>query len=142
MWPPALLTAGTVGRKILTMKIRFFERYNKGAKDEYLGFKVEEDCNIHQYLIYDTTFGKDGELSNLLPHMYRFPSQVVNKGAYVYLYIHDIGNRKAVDTISRKENVFRFSWGLDSEVSVFNKEKDFLHIAEINETRVAMIEGK
>lgn len=124
------------------MKIRFFGRYNKGTKDEHLAFRVDEDCNIHQYLIYDTTFDKDGELSNLLPHMYRFPSQVVNKGAYVYLYIHDMGNRKAVDTNSNKDNVFRFSWGLNNEVSVFNKEKDFLHIAAVNETRVAMMEGK
>ena len=62
------------------MKIRFFGRYKKDTKDEYLAFKVEEDCNIHQYLIYDTTFDGNGELSNLLPHMYRFPSQVVTKG--------------------------------------------------------------
>ena len=74
--------------------------------------------------------------------MYRFSSQFVNKGAYVYLYIHDMGNRKAVDTNSKKDNVFRFSWSLDKELSVFNKEKDFLHIAEVNETRVEMIEGK
>lgn len=124
------------------MKIRFFGRFNKGTQDEHFAFRVVEDCNIHQYLIYDTTFDVDGELSNLLPHMYRFPSQAVNKGAYVYLYIHDKGGRKAIDTNDKKENVYRFSWGLDKEVSVFNKEKDFLHIAEINETRVAMIDGK
>lgn len=124
------------------MKIRFFGRYNKGTKDEHLAFRVDEDCDIHQYLIYDTTFGEEGELSNLLPHMYRFPSQIVNKGAYVYLYIHDMGNRKSVDINSSNDNVFRFSWGLDKEVSVFNKEKDFIHIAEVNETCVEMIEGK
>lgn len=30
------------------MKIRFYGRYNKDTKDEYLAFKIEEDCNIHQ----------------------------------------------------------------------------------------------
>ena len=123
------------------MKIRFFGRYKKDTKDEYLAFKVEEDCNIHQYLIYDTTFDGNGELSNLLPHMYRFPSQVVTKGANVFLYIHSMGTRKAIDKNSNGVDVFRFAWGLDTNVSVFNKEKDYLHIAEVNETRVAMIEG-
>lgn len=123
------------------MKIRFFGRYKKDTKDEYLAFKVEEDCNIHQYLIYDTTFDGNGELSNLLPHMYRFPSQVVTKGANVFLYIHSMGTRKAIDKNSNGVDVFRFAWGLDTNVSVFNKEKDFLHIAEVNETKVAMIEG-
>ena len=123
------------------MKIRFYGRYKKDTKDEYLAFKVEEDCNIHQYLIYDTTFDGNGELSNLLPHMYRFPSQVVTKGANVFLYIHSMGTRKAIDKSSKGVDVFRFAWGLDTNVSVFNKEKDFLHIAEVNETKVAMIEG-
>ena len=123
------------------MKIKFFGRFNKDTKDEYLAFKVEEDCNIHQYLIYDTTFDGDGELSNLLPHMYRFPSQDVTKGAYVYLYIHSKGGRKAFEVDKDGDNRFRFAWGLDTNVSVFNNEKDFLHIAEVNETRVAMIEG-
>lgn len=123
------------------MKLRFYGRYNKGTKDEYLAFKVEEDCNIHQYLIYDTTFDGNGELSNLLPHMYRFPSQVVTKGANVFLYIYRMGTRKAIDKNSKGVDVFRFAWGLDTNVSVFNKEKDFLHIAEVNETKVAMIEG-
>lgn len=123
------------------MKIRFLRRHKKGTKDEYLAFRVEEDCNIHQYLIYDNTFDGDGELSNLFPHMYRFPSQIITKGAYVYLYIHSLGGRKAIDTNDNNDEVFRFAWGLDTNVSVFNKEKDFLHIAEVNETRVAMIEG-
>lgn len=123
------------------MKIRFFGRYNKGTKDEHLAFRVDEACNIHQYLIYDTTFDGEGELSNLLPHMYRFPSQIVTKDAYVYLYIHSLGGRKAIDTNDKNDEVFRFAWGLDTNVSVFNKEKDFLHVAEVNETRVAMIEG-
>lgn len=123
------------------MKISFLGRYNRDTKDEYLGFLVKEKCNIHQYLIYDTTFDGNGELSNLLPHMYRFPSQLVTKGAYVYLYIHSMGIRKAIDKNSKDVDVFRFAWGLDTNVSVFNKEKDFLYIAEVNETKVAMIEG-
>lgn len=124
------------------MKISFKARYKKGTKDEYLVFKVLENCNIHQYLIYDTTFTGDGELSNLLPHMYRFPSQEVSKGSYVFLYIHDKGSRKAFEIDKDGYNRYRFSWGLDNSVTVFNKEKDYLHIAEVNETRVAIIEGK
>lgn len=122
------------------MKIHFFGRYNKGKKDEHLAFRVDQDCNIHQYLIYDSTFDGDGELSNLLPHMYRFPSQQVTKGAYVYLYIHSFGNRKSIDKKDSGEMVYRFSWGLDPEISVFNKEKDYLHIAEVDATQVEVID--
>lgn len=122
------------------MKIRFFGRYKRGTKDEYLAFRVDLECNIHQYLIYDSTFDGDGELSNLLPHMYRFPSQKVTKGAYVYLYIHSLGNLKTIDKKDSGEMVYRFSWGLDTEISVFNKEKDYLHIAEVDATQVEVID--
>ena len=73
--------------------------------------------------------------------MYRFPTQQMKKGSYVFLYIHGLGNRKAFEVDKDGDYRYRFAWGLDINVSVFNKEKDFLHIAEVNETKVAMIEG-
>lgn len=122
------------------MKINFYGRYNKGTKNELLAFSVNEDCDVHEYLIYDSTFDGTGELSNLLPHMYRFPSQKVTKGSYIYLYIHSFGDRKPIDEKKDKNQVFRFSWGLDKEMSVFNKEKDFLHIAEVKSTSVQVLD--
>lgn len=124
------------------MKIKFNARYEKGKANEYLSFSVLEDCNIHNYIIYDTTFDGDGELSNLLPHMYRFPSQKVTKGAVVFLYIHDKGTRKAIDQQESGRQVYRFSWGLANNVGVFNQEGDYLHIAEVNTTKVLVVEGK
>ena len=47
----------------------------------------------------------------------------MNRGAYVYLYIRDMGKREAVDTNSNKDNVYRFSWGLDNEMSVLKGKK-------------------
>lgn len=124
------------------MNIKFNARYEKGKANEYLSFSVMEDCNIHDYIIYDSTFDGNGELSNLLPHMYRFPLQKVTKGAIVFLYIHDMGTRKAIDKQESGRRVYRFSWGLANNVSVFNQEGDYLHIAEVNETKVLVVEGK
>ena len=124
------------------MKIKFNARYEKGKANEYLSFSVLEDCNIHDYIIYDSTFDGDGELSNLLPHMFRFPSQKVTKGAVVFLYIHDMGTRKAIDKQESGRQVYRFSWGLANNVGVFNQVGDFLHIAEVNATKVLVVEGK
>lgn len=124
------------------MKIKFNARYEKGKKDEYLSFTVLEDCNIHDYIIYDTTFDGNGDLSNLLPHMYRFPHQDVIKNAVVFLYVHSIGSKKAIEKEKTGRQVYRFSWGLADDFDVFNKEGDYLHIAEVIETRVKVIEGK
>lgn len=124
------------------MKIKFNARYEKGKNNEYLSFTVLDDCNIHEYIIYDSTFDSDGELSNLLPHMYRFPSQKVTKGAIVFLYIHDLGNRKPIDKQDSGRQVYRFLWGLSEEMNVFNKDGDYLHIAKVDETKVLVIEGK
>ena len=74
--------------------------------------------------------------------MYRFPSQKVTKGAIVFLYIHDMGKLKAIDKKESGRQVYRFSWGLANNVSVFNQEGDYLHIAEVNETKVLVVEGK
>lgn len=123
------------------MKIRFYSRYKKGTKDEHLVFKVEDDCNLHEYIIYDSTFDGHGELSNLLPHMYRFPFRHVTKGSYVILYIHDFGSRRDYEMDEDGGIRYRFAWGLSSNVGVFNKEKDFIHIAKIEETRVSIVEG-
>lgn len=124
------------------MKIRFYGRYNKGRENEYLAFMVDADCNLHEYIVYDSTFDGNGDLSNLLPHMYRFPLQDVTKGSYVFLYIHDLGERKTFEVDKDGDKRYRFAWGLASTMSVFNKEKDFIHIAEVNQTKVAIIEGK
>lgn len=124
------------------MKIKFNARYEKGKANEYLSFSVLEDCNIHDYIIYDSTFDGDGELSNLLPHMYRFPPQKVTKGAIVFLYIHDFGTRTAIDKLKSGTQAYRFAWGLANNVGVFNQEGDYLHIAEVNATKVLVVEGK
>ena len=124
------------------IKIKFNARYEKGKENEYLSFSVLEDCDIHDYIIYDSTFDGNGDLSNLLPHMYRFPSQEVVKGAVVFLYIHSIGSRKAIDKQKSGRQVYRFAWGLANNVSVFNQEGDYLHIAEVSETKVLVVEGK
>lgn len=41
-------------------------------EDERIIFKVDNDCNINWYLIFDNTFDEDGNLSNVWRHLYIF----------------------------------------------------------------------
>lgn len=55
-------------------------------EDERIIFKVDNDCNINWYLIFDNTFDEDGRLSNVWRHLYIFPNLNVKAGDFIWLY--------------------------------------------------------
>ena len=47
------------------MKIKIQEIKHRGNDEERIALRVLEDCNLCRYLVLDTTFDKDGNISNL-----------------------------------------------------------------------------
>jgi len=62
-------------------------RINRVNKEsEYLSISVLSDCNLSSFAILDKTFSKDGNISNIHKHIYRFPNKEVIKGQVIFLY--------------------------------------------------------
>lgn len=73
------------------MKIKIQEIKDRGNDEERIVLKVLEDCNLCRYLVLDTTFDKDGNISNKNRHVYAFGDVPVRKGDNVVLYTK-VGN--------------------------------------------------
>lgn len=120
----------------ITMNLKFLKIGNKGEDKEYILFQAVEDCNLHNYLIHDDTFDSDGELSNKLRHMYRFPSVSVKKGEFVALHVKQSGKYSKG---TYKTALFKTEypchilyWGANT--NIFNQDGDHLYLLAIAQT--------
>lgn len=116
------------------MNLKFKKIGNKGKDDEYILFYAEMNVSLHNYLIHDDTFDSDGEISNKLRHMYRFPRIEVKAGQYVALYTQKTGlyNLGSYTSGSIKYDCHIFYWGTNT--SIFNQDGDNLYLLLISQT--------
>lgn len=121
------------------MNLKFRKIGKKGQKDEYILFYAEDDCFLHDYLIHDNTFDADGDISNKLRHMFRFPHLSVKKGQYVALYTQKGGqyNLGSCTHNSKRYDCHMFYWGANT--NVFNQEGDNLYLLLISQTTKVII---
>jgi len=96
--------------------------------DERLVLNVLKDCNIGYYIVFDSTYSSDGELTNLVRHSYWFPDEKVSEGDIVVLYTKK-GNQSTKRNKSGNSSHF-FYQGMDK--TIWNQEKDCAVILEIN----------
>lgn len=82
-----------------------------GIDKEHILLQATENININSYAVVDRTFNKNGNISNIHRHFYRFPSKDIKKGEYVSLR-----TGKGKNTVDNLDNipVHRFFWGSDS----------------------------
>jgi len=92
---------------------------NGDADNEYILLEATADVNISNYAIVDKTFDKDGSVSNIHKHYYRFPSKDVKKGEYISLHT-GLGNDR-IDKLKSGEKLHMFFWG--SKTSFWNDDK-------------------
>lgn len=121
------------------MNLKFQKIGEKGKEDEYILFYAEDDCFLHNYLIHDDTFDADGDISNKLRHMYRFPYISIKKGQFVALYTQKEGqyNLGSYTHNYIKYDCHIFYWGTNT--SVFNQEGDNLYLLLISQTTKVII---
>lgn len=112
------------------MKLSICKVNDNGKDTEYVLLKVEEDCNLSNYILYDETFDEEGNLSNKWPHMYRLKNLDVKKGEFVS--IHTCGEEKYKKGKTNKGNDCHiFYRGLVEPI--FNQEGDKAHLVQIND---------
>lgn len=114
------------------MELQIIEIRDASEKDERIFMKVTEKCNLSNYLIYDETLDAEGNPSNLLPHMYRFPNVEVEKGDRVSLRTQHKNKKNYKGTLNDNTTPCHFIyWGLDT--NIFNNDGDTVHLIKIAE---------
>ncbi|MDD0841485.1 hypothetical protein [Pseudomonas sp. Gutcm_11s] len=89
-------------------------------KEEYVLLEAIEDCDVGRFQLCDTTFTRDGKVSNKLRHTYWFPDKEVKKGDLISVW-----TKTGSDTTTKNKKgtpVHRFYWGLTK--AVWNDDGD------------------
>lgn len=82
------------------------------ANNEFIMLEAIADVDLVHYAIIDRTFDKDGNLSNVHRHFFRFPSKKIKSGEYVVLCTGK-GKQREVELDGGKL-CHLFYWGSDS----------------------------
>lgn len=117
------------------MDVKISRILNRGTDDERLVLKVLRNCNMNEYVVFDTTFDENGVVSNKHRHLYVFPQIDVKANDTVVLYT----KRGTYSTIYNDNGTtsYFFYWNLD--IHVWNNEGDtayLLHYDGVNMKRV------
>lgn len=67
------------------LKVRSIHGHGDAAQ-EYVVIDVIEDCDIGSYMLADSTYLPNGNISNRLRHVYWLPDQKVKKGDTVFVW--------------------------------------------------------
>ena len=110
---------------------------NAGEENEYLLMSVNKDCNLGKFLVYDTTYDQDGNVSNKLPHLYRFPAKDIKKERIPLIRLYTCKNYATQEWVNpRGVNNLILSWRLQE--TIWNKEGDRANLIEIsNESHIS-----
>jgi hypothetical protein len=103
---------------------------NPGGEYEYILLKVNRDCNLSKFVIYDTTYDDEGNVSNKLPHFYRFPDYNVKASNTPLIRLYTSMSYKIQEWVDpKKVNNLILSWRLNE--TIWNKEGDKATLIEI-----------
>ncbi|AMQ00949.1 hypothetical protein AY601_4098 [Pedobacter cryoconitis] len=105
-------------------------RQPKNGK-EILTLKALRDAEIGNYFVIDSTYLRDGAISNKFRHAFWFPDQLVKKGEHVLLITGEGNYKYEPANVIIKHGRHYFYWDVKS--NVWNNDKDsitLLHIAE------------
>jgi len=111
------------------MELEFLKVNREGP--EYVLFRVSEDTNLWQFIVFDTTYDEDGNPSNLNRHSFFFRNKNVSKGDYVVIYTLDGQDSEFKNKAGSITHVFY--WGLDTEV--WNNTGDRVLLVKVDEFR-------
>lgn len=117
---------------------KIFDPKNYDAERVLL--EVTEDCNLHFFIIIDTTYYPTTKrISNKLRHTYWFPNQDVLAGDTVALY-----TKKGINTARKNPDgittTYTLYWGLGN--SVWNNDGDAAVLFEISEWATTTTSGQ
>ena len=112
------------------MDIELTQICNPGGEFEYIMLRVNRDCNLRKYMIYDTTYDQEGNISNKLPHFFRFPDLYVRSQNTPIIRLYTTKNYRIQEWVDpRKVNNLILSWRLNE--TIWNREGDKATLIEV-----------
>jgi len=111
-------------------ELKIISAYQRGQiTGEYILIEVLRDTNLHNYILFDSTYDEFHSKSNELRQTYWFPYCEVREGDYVYLYSGMGENRKSYDN-ALDYTEYMFYWGRSS--AIWEKGSETAYIFRIN----------
>lgn len=108
------------------MKVRIYKVVSDSLDVERIVIEVMEDCNMAQFLVFDTTYDNE-QVSNLLRHVYLFGSLAVKKGDFVNLFTRAKEEKDETSfTNKRDTTTYQLFWGLEKQI--WNRESDVAYL--------------
>ena len=109
------------------MKARIYKVVSDSLDAERIVIEIMEDCNMDQFLVFDTTYDNNGRVSNLHRHVFLFKSLQVKKGDFVSLFTRTKGdNDEESFTNKRETKTYQLFWGLDQQI--WNRDSDIAYL--------------
>lgn len=96
------------------------QKIAKENDKEFALFRVKEDCNLWPFILFDATYDENGNSSNLLRHLFIFPSQNVSEGDFVIVYTSTGENTHFKNKAGTMTWIYY--WGLG--VNIWNNKGD------------------
>lgn len=110
------------------MKLKIENIYNHGTLDkEHAVLSVLEDCNLSAYVLMDTTYDKDGNVSNKHRHVKWLPSVQAKKGDRVSVWTK-VGSDTSVTSDGTRWH--RVYWNMNT--SIWNNDGDVAVLLQIS----------
>lgn len=92
-------------------ELKIISAYERGRiTSEYLLIEVLRDTNLHNYIVFDSTYNEFHPASSEFHRTYWFPYCEVREGDYIYLYSGQGENRKSYDN-ALDYTEYLFYWG-------------------------------
>lgn len=117
------------------MKIKIENVLDKGNLErERVILKVVSDENIGNYVIMDSTFDQEGDVSNTGRHGYKFSSKEVKKGDFICLFTKNKdGSSKSEFKNTTGSTTHCFFWG--RWATIWNKDSDCFYLMYLLDSR-------
>lgn len=115
----------------MELKIRCVSQRRTG--EERLLIDVEEVANLGEFVVIDTTYDEENEVSNKNRHFYSFQKLEVSPGDLIRLYTraHPQGLSYVPMQSENKKIIHTFYWGFEEGYSVWNNDGDFALVIKI-----------
>jgi hypothetical protein len=102
-------------------RLKLVEVREPSTKNERVVMRAIDDLDLGNYIVTDTTYKKDGTVSNKVRHVYEFEPKSIKKGDYVILR-SKVGSYELTTLNDNVTPVHYFHWGLN--YTIWNQDGD------------------
>lgn len=96
---------------------------------ERLILRVDNDCDLGWYLVFDSTYDEAHIISNKSRHLFLLPSIKVKKGDFIW--VHTGKGEYHTHNNTSKTTTHNLYWGLESKV--WNNDQDKAYLIKYSE---------